>query len=235
MNKKKTEKTNLEEEKGTFLLMSFVLVLSVFYVLLEWNFTPSEPELDYSDVEIFLDQELDVLSIEFPEDIAEPEIELAPEDLPFVYEDYNIVEEQELQEEKVEAITSVEQILMQKTQEQEELKISEIEKELKEDIFEKADALPEFPGGMSALIRFIYKTVKYPEVARKQKIQGRVVCSFVIEKDGSVSEVKLEKGVYSFLDDEAIRVLKLMPSWNPGLKSGEPTRIKYVLPVYFTL
>ena len=234
MKEKKISGEDLEKERGTFLLMGFVVVFSLFYVLLEWNFTPDKYDFDYADIESFVEQEINLLSLDIPEDIPVPQHVEQDIEIPVVYEDYNEVTE--ISEEDAEELSLLEAFIINNIiPDTDELTQAELEKELKEDISEKADVLPEFPGGQNALTHFIYRSVKYPEVARKQKIQGRVICSFIIEKDGKISEVKIEKGVYSFLDEEALRVLKTMPDWKPGLKAGKPIRVKYILPIYFSL
>ena len=96
-----------------------------------------------------------------------------------------------------------------------------------------AESMPQFPGGQTELIRFLYKNIQYPAIALKQKIEGRVWCSFIVEKDGSISNVNLEEGVYIFLDDEAVRVLKMMPNWVPGRTNGEYVGVKVYIPVVF--
>ena len=93
----------------------------------------------------------------------------------------------------------------------------------------------EFPGGRIALIQYIYQHIQYPSAALKQRIQGRVVSSFIIHEDGSVSDITLIQGVYSFLDDEALRVLHSMPSWKPAMKDGKAVKSKVIVPIVFRL
>ena len=93
----------------------------------------------------------------------------------------------------------------------------------------------EFPGGRAALIRYIYQNIQYPSVALKQRIQGRVVSSFIINEDGSISDVTLIQGVYSFLDDEVLRVLRSMPPWKPAMKDGKAVKTKGIVPIVFRL
>jgi protein TonB len=96
-----------------------------------------------------------------------------------------------------------------------------------------AETMPQFPGGQTALIRFIYENIQYPPVALKQRIEGRVWCSFIVEADGSISNIRLEESVYIFLDEEAVRVLKKMPAWSPGRTKGENVRVKIYIPIVF--
>ena len=94
---------------------------------------------------------------------------------------------------------------------------------------------PEFPGGMEALCAFINKTMKYPKEAVEKKIEGRVVVDFIVNKDGSLSDIKLTKSVNKLLDDEAIRIVKAMPKWEPGKQDGKIVRSRFALPIRFTL
>ena len=95
--------------------------------------------------------------------------------------------------------------------------------------------MPEFPGGMDQMAKYLSENIKYPEEAKEKGISGRVFISFVIEKDGSVSNAKVMRSVNPLVDDEAVRVVKAMPKWKPGLMKGQPVRVNYVLPVNFKL
>ena len=102
-------------------------------------------------------------------------------------------------------------------------------------LWEPYESHPSFPGGFSALISFLQENTRYPEEAEKDSIQGRVVVSFVIEKDGSISNIKVVRGVHPLLDKESVRVVGLMPKWKPAMNNDLPIRIKYNLPVTFKL
>ena len=101
-------------------------------------------------------------------------------------------------------------------------------------VYAVVDKMPEFPGGQQALLRYLSENVKYPQVAADNGIQGRVICEFVVNADGSIVDVKVSRsGGDSSLDKEAVRVVKAMPKWNPG--KGKAVRVKYTLPVKFSL
>ena len=103
-------------------------------------------------------------------------------------------------------------------------------------VFEVVEIMPEFPdGGMSGLMQFLSKNIQYPINAQKNHTQGRVTVQFVVNKDGSISEPKIIRGVDPDLDGEAIRVISLMPKWKPGMQKGQPVRVKYTVPVMFRL
>ena len=103
------------------------------------------------------------------------------------------------------------------------------------DVVMFADVMPEFPGGTNAMFDFIRKNVKYPESAKEKGIEGRVYVNFVIDKDGSISDIKVLRGLCKEIDEEAVRVVKAMPKWNPGMQDGEPVRVQYMLPFYFKI
>ena len=102
-------------------------------------------------------------------------------------------------------------------------------------VFDYVEQMPEFPGGMSALIDFLSSNIKYPEDAIKQNIGGRVIVMFVVETDGSITNVRVARTVFPSLDSEAIRVVKSMPKWKPGKEKGRVVRVNYTLPVIFSI
>lgn len=102
-------------------------------------------------------------------------------------------------------------------------------------VFEYVEQMPSFPGGDAALMRYLSKNIKYPPLAEENGIQGRVICSFVVERDGSVSDIRIKRSVDPSLDKEAMRVVSAMPKWIPGRQNGQMVRVKYTLPVTFRL
>ena len=116
--------------------------------------------------------------------------------------------------------------------------VNTIKVQSKEDanlVFDFVDKMPEFPGGQVEMIKFLSKNINYPTVALEQGVQGSIYVQFVIWKDGSVREVKVLRGVGSSLDNEAIRVIKMMPNWEPGTQRGIPVNTRYTLPIKFKL
>ena len=102
-------------------------------------------------------------------------------------------------------------------------------------VFDVVEQMPEFPGGQQELMNFLMKNMKYPKEATDKGTQGRVIVQFVVDKDGSVVEPKVVKSVSPELDQVALRVVKMMPKWQPGKQNGEIVRVKYVIPVSFRL
>ena len=102
-------------------------------------------------------------------------------------------------------------------------------------IFDVVEQMPSFPGGDKALFEYLSKNIKYPVVAEENGIQGRVIVTFVVERDGSITDVRIAKSVDPSLDKEAQRVVKSMPRWIPGKQNGSSVRVKYTVPVAFKL
>ena len=108
-------------------------------------------------------------------------------------------------------------------------------KEEENKVFDVVEQMPSYPGGMGALMQYLSSNIKYPVIAEENGIQGRVVCTFVVERDGSITDVRVAKSVDPSLDKEACRVIKSMPHWIPGKQNGSAVRVKYTLPVTFRL
>jgi len=102
-------------------------------------------------------------------------------------------------------------------------------------IFTSVEQVPEFPGGMQAFGSFLSKNIKYPEFMRKNAIEGKVITSFIVEKDGSLTDIKIVRAIGNGADEEALRVLKMSPKWTPGIQNGKPVRVSYTVPISFAL
>ncbi|MBP3839081.1 MAG: energy transducer TonB [Prevotella sp.] len=105
-----------------------------------------------------------------------------------------------------------------------------------EPVFEISEIMPFFKGGDPAMKAYLSSKTEYPEIAKKKKIEGRVIVKFIVEKDGSLTDVHVVKSVDPSLDEEAVRVVRSMPKWTPGKRlNGKPVRVQYLLPVTFKL
>ena len=102
-------------------------------------------------------------------------------------------------------------------------------------VFDVVEVMPQFPGGQIAMMKYIMENMKYPEQAVKEGIQGRVTVRFIVEKDGSISDVKPVLSVHPLLNKEAVRVVESMPKWTPGKQNGKPVRVRFNVPVMFKL
>lgn len=103
------------------------------------------------------------------------------------------------------------------------------------EIFTNVEVVPGFPGGLGQFGKFLEKNLRYPAIARENGIKGRVYCSFVVEKDGSLTDIKIARGIGGGCDEEAVRVLKNSPKWTPGIQNGRPVRVSYTIPIVFQL
>ena len=108
-------------------------------------------------------------------------------------------------------------------------------KEEETKVFDVVEVMPSFPGGQAALFEWLSKNIKYPVVAEENGVQGRVIVTFVVERNGSITDVKFVKSVDPSLDKEAVRVVKAMPHWIPGKQNGSAVRVKFTVPVTFRL
>ena len=97
------------------------------------------------------------------------------------------------------------------------------------------DKMPEYPGGVPAMMKFLSSNVKYPVEAQKNAISGRVIVQFVVMEDGTLSQAKVIRGVDPLLDEEALRVVKEMPKWTPGIVDGKTVKVKFTVPIMFSL
>ncbi|MGL4291968.1 MAG: energy transducer TonB [Bacteroidales bacterium] len=226
MEIKKNPKADLENRKLTFILIGLTTILAALFVAFEWT-SGDVVKHDMTGVSEGL----------FEEEIIPPTIQEAtppppPPPAPVVEEIINIVEDDK-QIEEVEIQSSEDN--QNVAQEIISMPAPVEEEEVTNEIFTVVEDMPMFPGGESALLGYIGKSVKYPVIAQENGIQGRVIVSFVIERDGSVADAVVVRGVDPSLDKEAIRVVKSMPKWTPGKQRGKPVRVKYTLPVTFRL
>ena len=109
------------------------------------------------------------------------------------------------------------------------------QEQVEELVYDMVEVMPEFPGGVRAMLDFIKKNIQYPEIARKNGIQGRVIVGVVVDKNGSVTNLTILKSIDPYLDKEAIRVISSMPKWTPGVQNGKKVRVKFTVPVSFRL
>lgn len=102
-------------------------------------------------------------------------------------------------------------------------------------VFDVVEKMPEYPGGQAALFEYLQKNVKYPVDAEKKKVEGRVLVTFVVNTDGSITDIEVVRKTFPSLDAEAVRVISGMPRWKPGEQKGQKVRVKYTVPLTFRL
>jgi protein TonB len=102
-------------------------------------------------------------------------------------------------------------------------------------VFQVVEQMPEFPGGEEAMMKFIQKNIQYPDMERENDIQGRAVVGFVVNEDGSLTDIAVKRSVSSGIDKEAVRVVKLLPKFKPGKQQGKAVKVQFMLPIMFKL
>lgn len=227
MEIKKSERADLEKGKSTSLLIRFVMALAVMFVALEW--TQREVE---DNSELFMARDVSLNEEMVP--ITLPEKKTVPPP-PAAVTKAEIIE-------IVEDDADIEEDIMASTEDQaewvdlNEYDVVEVEPEPEEEApFMVVEDMPEFPGGTAALLEYLRKNIKYPAICRENNIQGRVIVSFVVNKDGAIVDPEVVKSVNPSLDKEAVRVISTMPNWKPGMQRGKAVRVKYTVPVNFRL
>ena len=234
MEVKKSREADLERKRPAWMAMGMALAIAAFIIAIEYSTKERDGLLD-SD---FLDEIAE--DMEFIPPIVEPlPKEEVPQKVPSdmievvneVYE--NEDKQEELLETKPELAVE-EEVLEENVEDKvEAVLIEQQEEEVK--TIRELDDLPVFPGGMSQLVRWLTQNLKYPETAKNEKVSGKVLVSFVINADGVVTDVKLVKPVDQRLDREALRVVRMMPKWQPGLINGKPCKTLVNLPIVFKL
>ena len=226
MEVKKSPKADLEGKKSTWMLVGYVIVLTFMFVAFEW--TKRDIVIDTSQALADLVFEEEIIPItEQKQEVIPP-----PPEAPAAAEILQIVDDKA---EVKEAIVASTEDTGQKV-EVKYVPVKVVEEEPEEQtIFEVVEQMPDFPGGMAALMQFLGKNIKYPTIAQENGTQGRVIVQFVVNKDGSIVDPRVVKSVDPYLDKEALRVIGTMPKWKPGMQRGKPVRVKYTVPVMFRL
>ena len=225
MQLKKSPKASLEDKKLTYVLIGLVLVLSICYVAFEWT-EKEVTKYEVVDTDFLIEEEFDIQQTS--QETPPP----PPPPAPVEVEVLNVVED-DVEVEEIQINTEddkdVEVVIAPPVEPKEEDEEEEV-------IFVVVESMPEFPGGQQAMMKYIGENIKYPVIAQENGIQGRVICQFVIEKDGKVTDIQVVRSSGEpSLDKEAVRVINSMPKWKPGKQRGKPVRVKYTIPVNFRL
>lgn len=214
------------KENNLFFAMGMVMALSILLVAFEWSGTRQAPKV-YSS-EILISEELDIdftrRTPEPPKPKIEPPQVVAPDEIVAVDDP---VEHQEIfsTEDQPEAPTITATAPA----------APRFVEEPVESVVDFAEISPAFVGGQAALMKFLSENMRYPQVDVEMGTEGRVICTFVVEKDGSITDIKVVRGVSPSIDKEAVRVISEMPNWKPGFQNGRTVRVKFTLPVHFKI
>ena len=217
MEPKKNPEISLEKKKGLFFQIGLVVTLVIVLGAFEWK---SYEKVDYNLGQLNLDDlEEEIIPITRQEITPPPPPPPPPEVIVIVEDIVEIVDEAKIET----------------TESDEKVAVIEIEKENEDEFFMVEKKMPEFPGGDLGLMKYIQKNVKYPPIAKEYNITGKVYVSFIVDKSGSVTDVKIVRGVDKSLDAEAVRVVKSLPKYKPGKQRGKAVRVMFTIPINFTL
>jgi periplasmic protein TonB len=221
MELKKSNEANLENKVWVFRFLGLIMIASV--VLMAFTFVVADAE-EYTDNDENkgMQEEL-VFDLEIPEDEPEEEPEETPP--PPIIEETLVVDDEE----------EIEEIDLGDLEVEDEPVDDEVDEIEVEAVVDFAELEPAFPGGEGAMMTWIQEHIEYPQLAIEMGEQGIVYVQFVVNKDGSIEQVKTLRGVSDALDSEAKRVVKRMPKWTPGEQAGKKVRVRYTLPIHFRL
>jgi len=225
MEPKKNPKKDLNRQRTLFLQIGLVFALAVVFVAFEWRTYEKNESTLASSGPVQIDEEM----VQITQQEQPPEPPKAPE----VTTILEIVDDDVVVEDEINV--DVESRADQAAQAYVPVMTEEETEPVAEEIFTFVEEYPEFPGGDKALREYVVNAIKYPEVARTSGITGTVYVQFVVEKDGSISDVKVVRGIGGGCDEEAVRVVKSMPKWKPGKQRGQPVRVYFTLPIEFKL
>lgn len=227
MDSKKSPSADLEKRKGLFLEIGLVAALAI--ALVAFNIKQYEKEVKEITQRTVVDELEDVMITEEKQDIPEPE----PEPQEVTTEIKVVDNDQELENElgPIDAGDDANKEAQAYTPVQVEEEVEVVE----EEIFTIVEENPEFPGGETALYKYLSDNLNYPKVAIENNITGKVYIRFVVEKDGSISKATIRRDIGGGCGAEALRVVNNMPKWKPGKQRGKPVRTDFTLPVSFEL
>lgn len=224
MERKKTKKADLESKRIIFIEIGLVLALAVIFGAFEWK-TYEKQEFDLGERQVDEIPEEQVIQTQQNKPPPPPKpkpqttiLEIVEDDVEI--EDELIIDAEADQETEIEEYTPI---------------MTEEEEVEEEEIFTVVEQQPSFPGGERARIKYLQQNIEYPQMARESGISGTVYVSFVVEKNGKITDVQVLRGIGGGCDKEAIRVVKNMPKWNAGKQRGKPVRVRFNMPIRFTL
>ena len=227
MEVKKSPKADLEGKRSTWLLIGYVFILAVTFIAFEWSERDKKVATDTGIAQVDFEEEIIPITEQ-----EEPKQAPPPPEAPKVEEVLKIVEnDANVQESTIQATDDTKQAIEVKY-----TPVEVVEEEPEEEqIFQVVEEQPEFPGGQIELMKFLQKNIKYPTISQENGVQGRVIVQFVVNRDGSIVDTQVMRGVDPYLDKKALRVVSTMPKWKPGKQRGKPVRTRFTLPVQFRL
>ena len=227
MEPKKTEKADLEKRRGIFLQLGLVIVLAMVLIAFEWTSSDlTINEFEQLDAEALEEEQIPITMREEVQPPPPPPPPQVTEVLEVVEDNVEIDDELILEDQEVDQNTQVEFVEFDDEEEAAD----------EGEVFFIVEDMPSFQGkGQDGFRSYIHDNLRYPEIAAENGISGRVFVQFTVNKDGSISDVKVIRGVDSALDAEALRVVKTAPKWEPGKQRGKPVRVSFTFPIVFVL
>lgn len=224
-DQKKSVKADLENKKVFFMEVGLIIALAISLLAFEWK-TYEKQKLEIVS-RVVDDTPEEMIEITQQENTPPPPAPLQQTTIiQIVDDDIEIEDEIEIDVEADQNTEIKEYVPVEVSKEVEEEEVQ---------IFTVVESMPGFPGGEAARITYLNENIKYPQMARESGIQGRVFVTFVVERDGSVTDVKVLRGIGGGCDEEAVRVIKNMPKWDPGKQRGKPVRVQFNMPILFKL
>ena len=227
MEIKKTPKADLENKKGLFTEIGLAIVLGVVLAAFEW--TSQNDQINVKDMPEEVAVEEEIVPITKMDEIKPP----PPPPPPKMVDVINIVDDQTEINDELDLLDS--EMDEDAEIEYQEIEVKEEEPVEEEEVFLIVEKMPQFPGGEEALRKYLAQSVKYPVIAQENGIQGRVFVSFVVNKNGEVTNVKVARPFDPNLDKEAVRVVQSMPKWEAGMQRGKAVKVSYTVPINFVL
>jgi protein TonB len=228
MNAKKSFFADLENKRPIFMEAGMIITLSIVLVAFNWKSYDKAILTNFQRAEMDIPEEMAQITQQKPPELPKVNIPPVMANISIV-EDGDAVDDDFIFSAEIDPMDEVEAYVPPVRQMVEEAAVDE------EEIFTVVESYPEFPGGEAALYNFLGKNLRYPDMAKETGISGKVYVTFIVEKDGSITDVKLARGIGGGCDEEALRVVNLMPKWTPGKQRGIPVRVRYIFSVKFTL
>lgn len=225
MEAKKSPKADLESKRSFFVQIGLIVSLAAMLVAFEWK-TYDVEQIDVAarQVETVEEEMVEITQQNKPPPPPAPPAQTTL--IHIVTDDVQVDDDLIIDAEATE-LTVIEAYTPPAVVEEEEVAEAEI--------FTVVEESPSFPGGDVARIKFLQENIVYPQMARESGIQGTVYVTFVVERNGNVTDVRVLRGIGGGCDEEAVRVIKAMPKWNPGKQRGKPVRVQFNMPIKFTL
>ncbi len=223
MEIKKNPEVDLEKKRSLFLVAGYVVALAVVLTAFEWKtYDRSAADLGQLVLDDLEEEIIPITEMNNPPPPPPPPPPPAPE-IKIVEDDVEIEEEVEIMDVEADQEMIIEEVVP-------------VEEESNEpDFFTIVEDMPSFPGGDAALLKYIAEHVEYPPIAKENGITGVVYVSYIVDKDGSIKDVKVVRGADPFLDKEAARVVKTLKGYKPGKQRGKPVPVQFTIPIRFVL